>query len=371
MSTPNWAGLPVRPELRDAQPYGAPQLDVAVRLNVNENPYPPPPAVQRDMVVAAARAVTDINRYPDREAIELRTKLARYLGHGLGPDQVWAANGSNEIMIQILQAFGGPGRSVMSFTPSYSMYPEYARDTHTEYVVAPRRPDFTIDLSDALVAIDQHNPHVVVIATPNNPTGTVTDLAIIASIADRGDGVVVVDEAYQEFACGPSALTLLPDHPNVLVSRTMSKSFAFAGGRLGYVAAAPEAIDALRVVRLPYHLNAVTQAVAGAALDHSDEMLAQVAHMGLVRDSSVAALRRLGLTVIDSQSNFFLFGPFADRHAVWQALLDRGVLVRETGPESYLRVCVGTDVEMGAFERALAQALGKDDVGDDQERRTA
>ncbi|MDR2975593.1 MAG: histidinol-phosphate transaminase [Propionibacteriaceae bacterium] len=371
MSPSNWSGLPVRPELLDAQPYGAPQLDVPVRLNVNENPYPPPAAARRDMVAAAERAVMEINRYPDREAIDLRTKLARYLGHGLGPDHVWAANGSNEIMIQILEAFGGPGRSVMSFTPSYSMYPEYARDTHTEYLVVPRRADFTIDATAALTAIDRRQPHVIVIATPNNPTGTVTDLDVIAAIADHSDGVVVVDEAYQEFASGPSALTLLPDHGNVLVSRTMSKAFAFAGGRLGYVAAAPAAIDALRVVRLPYHLNAVTQAVAGAALDHADEMLAQVAHMSLVRDAASAALRSLELTVIDSQSNFFLFGPFADRHAVWQALLDRGVLVRETGPEPYLRVCVGTDEEMGKFEIALAQVLRKNDGVDDNERWTA
>ncbi|MDR0283290.1 MAG: histidinol-phosphate transaminase [Propionibacteriaceae bacterium] len=350
-----WDELPLRAELRDARPYGAPQLDVPVRLNVNENPYPPPPAVREAMTAAVRRAVADINRYPDREATVLRAKLAGYLGYGLTAGEVWAANGSNEIMIQILQAFGGPGRSVCTFTPSYSMYPEYARDTHTEYLTIPRGPDFTIDQGVALAAIARHQPDIIVIASPNNPTGTVTSLGLVETILRASRGIVVVDEAYQEFATTPSALELLPLSGRLLVTRTMSKAFAFAGGRLGYVAAAPAVVDALRVVRLPYHLSAVTQAVAGAALDHAPALLADVDHLRATRDQTITRLRELGYAVVDSQANFCLFGPFADRHAAWAALAGRGVLIRETGPEPYLRTCVGTDPDMARFFEALAE----------------
>jgi len=352
---PAWVDLPLRPELRDARPYGAPQMDLRVRLNVNENPYPPPEDVRRDMVEAVRRAAYEINRYPDREALDLRMKLADYLGYGLSLDQVWAANGSNEAMVQILQAFAGPGRSVMTFTPSYSMYPEYTRDTHTAYLTESRAPDFHIDLDAALRAIETQSPDVIVIATPNNPTGTITGLDVIETILDRAPGMVVVDEAYQEFSSSPSALELLSGYGQLIVSRTMSKAFAFAGGRVGYVAAAPSVVDALRVVRLPYHLSGITQAVACAALDHADEMLAQVGHLVDLRDRGMATLRSMGMDVVDSGSNFFLFGPFKNRHAAWQALVDRGVLVRETGPEPYLRTCVGTDEEMEIFYQKVAE----------------
>jgi len=350
---PAWEDLPLRPELRDARPYGAPQMDLPVRLNVNENPYPPAEDVRADMVEAVRRASYQINRYPDREALDLRMKLADYLGYGLTLDQVWAANGSNEVMVQILQAFGGPGRSVLTFTPSYSMYPEYARDTHTDYLTRPRTSDFRIDLESAKDAIETHRPDVIVIATPNNPTGTVTSLGVIEEILNLAPGMVVVDEAYQEFSSGPSVLELLPGYGQLIVSRTMSKAFAFAGGRVGYAAAAPAVVDALRVVRLPYHLSAVTQAVACAALDHAGQMLAQVGHLVELRDQAIVRFRDMGMDVVDSQSNFFLFGPFRDRHATWQALADRGILVRETGPEPYLRTCVGTDEEMEILSRGL------------------
>jgi len=346
-------GLPIRPELRGESPYGAPELDVPVRLNVNENPYPPPPDVQADMVRAVADVAGRLNRYPNRDAVALRTALAAYLGHGLTYPQVWAANGSNEVMIQILQAFGGPGRSVLTFTPSYSMYPEYARDTHTAYLTAPRTPDFRIDPDVARLAILAKHPDVVVIANPNNPTGTPTPLTTIEAILAVSPGMVVVDEAYQEFSAEPSALALLPDHPRLIVTRTMSKAFAFAGGRLGYAAAGAAVIDALRIVRLPYHLSATTQALAEVALAHADEMLAQVAALVALRDVTAGRLRALGYTVVDSQANFMLVGPFADRHATWQRLVDHGVLVRETGPEPYLRVSIGTPAEMEQFLAAL------------------
>ncbi len=351
--------LPVRPELVGQVPYGAPQLDVPVQLNVNENPYPPSERVVAEIAAAVATAARSMNRYPERDALELRADLARYLGHGLTADQVWAANGSNEVMLHVLMAFGGPGRTVLSFAPTYSMYPEYARDTHTGWTTFPRGADFTIDPVAAVAAIEQQRPDVVLIASPNNPTGTAVSLDTVATIAGAAPGVVVVDEAYYEFARAgtPSALELLPDFPRLAVSRTMSKAFAFAGGRLGYLAAAPDFVDALRVVRLPYHLSAVTQAVARVALAHADEMLAAVAALREARDDLAGWLADRGLEVAESDANFVLFGRFADRHQVWQGLLDRGVLIREVGPEGWLRVSAGTPEEMAAFKHALLEVL--------------
>ena len=354
-ANPALADLPLRPELVGEEPYGAPQLDVPVCLNVNENPYPPSGAMLADMAQAISSGV--YHRYPDREFLRLRTQLADYLGHGLGPANIWAANGSNEVMTHVLGAFGGPGRRMLTFTPTYSMYPEYARNTHTEYVTAPRRVDYTLDASDILLAVARVEPTVVVITTPNNPTGPTTPVTVIAEVLANTDAIVVVDEAYQEFARDPeaTALSLLADHGNLVVSRTMSKAFAFAGGRLGYLAAAPAIVDACRIVRLPYHLSAQTQAVASVALRHADEMLARVDDLRATRDELLRRGPQLGFEVVDSDANFVLIGRWADRHAAWQQLLDQGVLVRETGPEGFLRVSAGTPDEMAAFYAALAR----------------
>lgn len=355
--------LPLREELRGIEPYGAPQLDVPVTLNVNENPYPPSETVVADVAAAVADATRTLNRYPDREASALREALADYLGHGVTPAQVWAANGSNEVMLQLLQAFGGPGRTAVSFAPTYSMYPEYARDTMTGWVVGHRAEDFSLDTEHAVSVIKERRPTVVLLPSPNNPTGTAlptdTVVAVCAATAEVG-GVVVIDEAYGEFRRSgtPSALELLPTTPNLVVSRTMSKAFALAGARLGYLAASTEIVDALRVVRLPYHLSAVTQAVALAALRHRDELLGRVDDLRAERDRTVAWLRERGHTVADSDANFALFGTFPDRHAVWQGLLDRGVLIRETGPDGWLRVSIGTPEEMAAFKAALMEVVG-------------
>jgi histidinol-phosphate aminotransferase len=239
------------------------------------------------------------------------------------------------------------------------MYPEYARNTHTRWVTFPRRNDFTIDVEQAVTAIERHQPDVVFVASPNNPTGTAVPLATLEAICTAAPGVVVVDEAYVEFARTgtPSALELLPSHPRLAVSRTMSKAFAFAGGRLGYLAAAPAFVDALRIVRLPYHLSAVTQAVARVALANADEMLAHVDALRAERDLLATWLADQQLEVADSDANFILFGRFADRHRVWRDLLDRGVLIRETGPDGWLRVSVGTPGEMSAFRHALTDVL--------------
>jgi histidinol-phosphate aminotransferase len=354
---------PLRDELRGQQPYGAPQLDVAVRLNVNENPYPPGEQVIAAMAAAVGDAARSLNRYPDRDALGLRADLASYLNAdgagGLSAANVWAANGSNEVMLHVLQAFAGPGRTVVSFAPTYSMYPEYARDTHSNWIVGRRAADFTIDVAAAREVIGEHQPSVVLLASPNNPTGTALPLADVEAVLDVAPGMVVVDEAYAEFrrAGTPSALTLLPRYPRLAVTRTMSKAFAFAGGRLGYLAGSRAVVDALRIVRLPYHLSAVSQAVARVALAHSSALLAAVDELRAERDRTVEWLRSVGLQAADSDANFVLFGTFADRHAVWQGLLDRGVLIRETGPDGWLRVSIGTPEEMTAFRRGLEEVL--------------
>ena len=378
MTTPDRAlRLPIRPELADEVPYGAPQLAVPVLLNVNENPYAPAPEVVASIAEAVAEAASGLNRYPDRDFLGLRGDLAAYLGAESGvtlaAEQLWAANGSNEVMLHVLQAFAGPGRTVVSFAPTYSMYPEYARDTHSRYVVGRRETDFTLDPAHAVEVVRAEQPSVIILTSPNNPTGTALPLATVRAVLDAAlevdvDGapaVVVVDEAYAEFrrAGVPSALELLAEYPNLAVSRTMSKAFALAGARLGYLAARAAIVDALRVVRLPYHLSAVTQAVARAALAHAPSLLGKVAELREERDATVAWLREQTvdgrpLDVAESDSNFVLFGTFPDRHAVWQGLLDRGVLIRETGPEGWLRVSIGTREEMTAFKDALVEVAG-------------
>ncbi|MBO0804386.1 MAG: histidinol-phosphate transaminase [Nocardiopsaceae bacterium] len=351
------ARLPVRDDLRGLRPYGAPQLDVAVPLNTNENPYPPSERLREAVADAVAAAAGTLNRYPDRDATELRKDLAAYLGHGLTAPRVWAANGSNEVIQQLLQAFGGPGRTAMGFEPSYSMHPLIARVTCTEWIGGSRDADY--GLTTAAGQVRDARPDVVFIASPNNPTGTAVPLSLIEAVYEAAPGMVVVDEAYAEFRRDgtPSALTLLPGRERLVVTRTMSKAFAAAGTRLGYLAADPAVIEALLLVRLPYHLSTVTQAVARAALEFRDEPLATVEALRAERDSLVTWLRSAGLEVADSDANFALFGVFEDRDAVWQGLLDRGVLIRNTGPAGWLRVTVGTPSEMATFRSALAEVL--------------
>jgi histidinol-phosphate aminotransferase len=359
---------PLREELRGIEPYGAPQLDVPVQLNVNENPYGPSPEAVADIARSVGEAAATLNRYPDREFTELRQGLAAYLntsgGSAITPDMIWAANGSNEVMLQLLQAFGGPGRCALSFAPTYSMYPEYARDTFTEWRTGHRAEDFSLDLEAARRLVLEVQPSVVLLPSPNNPTGTALPPEAVSMLCDAAasyepGGIVVVDEAYGEFRREgtPSALELLPQHRNLVVSRTMSKAFALAGARLGYLAADPAICDAIRVVRLPYHLSAVTQATASAALRHAPELLGKVAELRAERDRTVVWLREQGFEVADSDANFVLFGMFADRHAVWQGLLEHGVLIRETGPDGWLRVSIGTADEMTAFKNALTTVM--------------
>jgi histidinol-phosphate aminotransferase len=353
------AGLPIRADLAGRQPYGAPQLDVPVRLNTNENPYPPSLALVADIATAVADVAGGLNRYPDRDAVALRTALAGYLGHGLTFASAWAANGSNEIIQQVLQAFGGPGRSALGFEPSYSMHPLITQTTATQWIAAERTSDFSLDPQLAAAEVSRREPDVVFLTSPNNPTGSATPLDVIDAVCAAAPGMVVVDEAYAEFSRDPAAtaLSLLARYPRLIVVRTMSKAFAMAGARVGYLAADPAVVAALLLVRLPYHLSAVTQAVALAALRHSAELLSSVAAIRAERDQLVSDLRGLGLTAPDSDANFVLFGRFADRRAVWQALLDRGVLIRETGPPEWLRVSIGTEAETATFLSELKGVL--------------
>lgn len=359
---------PVRADLAGEVPYGAPQLNVEIRLNVNENPFAPPVSVVEAVTSDVRRIMSEANRYPDRDFVDLRTDLASYLseesGVHLTADQLWAANGSNEVMAHVMAAFGGPGRKALTFPPTYSMYPEYARESFTALVNVPRRPDFTINVPEALGAIRRDEPSIVLVASPNNPTGTAIDLGDIAELAAaclQGNAVLVVDEAYAEFRRSgvPSALELLNDFPNLIITRTMSKAFAMAGVRLGYAAAHPAVIDALRIVRLPYHLSSVTQAVARAAIAHAADLQADLDTLREERDALVVDLAARGLRVAPSDANFCLFGLFADRHAIWQGLVDRGVLIRETGPDGWLRVSVGAPEENARFVTALDEVLAE------------
>ncbi|WP_138843508.1 histidinol-phosphate transaminase [Rhodococcus pyridinivorans] len=340
------ADLPLRENLRGKSPYGAPQLTVPVQLNTNENPHPPTQALVDDVAEGVREAATQLHRYPDRDAVALRTDLAAYLtkasGVPLGVENVWAANGSNEILQQLLQAFGGPGRTSMGFVPSYSMHPIIADGTQTEWLATYRRDDFTLDVDASAAAVRERRPDVVFVTSPNNPTGHSIPLDQLRVILDAAPGIVIVDEAYIEFSSQPSALSLIDEYPTkIVVSRTMSKAFAFAGGRLGYLAAAPAMIDALLLVRLPYHLSVITQAAARAALRHAAETLASVAELAAQRDRVAAELARFGYDVIPSDANFILFGRFADAPATWQRYLDEGVLIRDVGIPGYLRTTIG------------------------------
>jgi histidinol-phosphate aminotransferase len=348
--------LPIRDDLRGQPPYGAPMIPVRYALNVNENTHPIPEPVARDIVESLARAVLTVNRYPDREFTELRENLAAYLGHGITPEQVWAANGSNEIIQQTLQAFGGPGRSVLGFPPTYSMHPIIAAGTGTTWLTAARDADYRISPETAVRAIEAQRPDLVFFCAPNNPTGTPLALATIEAAYDATDGIVFVDEAYAEFMppAEPSALTLLPGRERLLVSRTMSKAFAFAGARLGYLAADPAVADALRLVRLPYHLSALTQAASIAALHHAPETLAMVDDIAAQRDRMLAELPGLGFRVFGSQANFVLFDGLDDPAATFRAVLERDILIRDVGIPGALRVTAGTAEETSFFLQSLA-----------------
>ncbi len=357
---PGLADLPLRDDLRGKSPYGAPQLAVPVRLNTNENPHPPTRALVDDIVASVRAAAAGLHRYPDRDALALRADLAAYLtaqtGVSLGVENLWAANGSNEVLQQLLQAFGGPGRSAIGFVPSYSMHPVIADGTCTKWIQALRAEDFSLDSAAAVAAVTAYQPDVVFLASPNNPSGQSISLPELRRLLEVAPGIVILDEAYGEFSLRPSAIQLVHEYPTKLVvTRTMSKAFAFAGGRLGYLIATPAVIDAMLLVRLPYHLSCLTQAAARAALRHADDTLGSVAMLIAQRERVGIELNDMGFRVVPSDANFVLFGEFADAPGAWQRYLDAGILIRDVGIPGYLRATTGLAGENDAFLEASAR----------------
>ena len=361
MSWPSW--LPLREALRPMSPYGAPQVPAQASLNTNENPYSPSPALQQAITDAVAKVAADLNRYPDRDATALRTKLASYInelsGTHMSADNIWAANGSNEIIQSIFLAFAqGP---VLGFTPSYSMHPLIAKVTGAQWIDGKRNADFSLNVADAVAEVQKHKPTLTFITTPNNPTGGAVTIAEIQQLADACKvvgGLLVVDEAYAEFSQEKSAVTLIANNPHVIVIRTMSKAFAFAGARVGYLVSDVAVKDAMMIVRLPYHLSALTQAAAQVAIDHRAELLGGVATLIAARESVVQALGDMGLTTITSSANFVLFTGFKqDAPQLWAALLEKGVLIRDVGLSGYLRVTIGNEAENNLFLSALKELI--------------
>ena len=361
MSWPNW--LPLRETLRPMSPYGAPQVPAQASLNTNENPYSPSPALQKAITDAVASVAADLNRYPDRDATVLRTKLASYInelsGTKFSADNIWAANGSNEIIQSIFLAFaGGP---VLGFTPSYSMHPLIAKVTGAAWIDGKRNADFSLNAVDAVIEIEKVKPTLTFITTPNNPTGgavTINEIQKLADACKAVGGLLVVDEAYAEFSQETSAVTLIAKNPHVIVIRTMSKAFAFAGARVGYLVSDVAVKDAMMIVRLPYHLSALTQAAAQVAIDHRAELLGGVATIIAARESVVQALHDMGLTTITSSANFVLFTGFKqEAPQLWAALLEKGVLIRDVGLSGYLRVTIGNEAENKLFLSALKELI--------------
>jgi histidinol-phosphate aminotransferase len=344
-------------------PYGAPQVPAQASLNTNENPYSPSPALQEAITDAVATVAAQLNRYPDRDATVLRTKLASYInelsGTTFSVDNIWAANGSNEIIQSIFLAFaGGP---VLGFTPSYSMHPLIAKVTGAQWIDGKRNADFSLNTADAIVQIEKNKPTLTFITTPNNPTGGAVTIAEIQKLADACKavgGLLVVDEAYAEFSQEESAVTLISNNPHVIVIRTMSKAFAFAGARVGYLVSDIAVKDAMMIVRLPYHLSALTQAAAQVAIDHRAELLAGVSYLAESRAVVIQALHEMGLTTIPSSANFVLFSGFKqEAPQLWAALLEKGVLIRDVGLSGYLRVTIGNEAENTLFISALKELI--------------
>lgn len=353
--------LPLRDDLRGKKPYGAPMIPVRYALNVNENTHPVPPTVRAAITDALAHALETINRYPDREFTQLRENLADYAsrhhqGSAISPDMVWAANGSNEVLHHVLQAFGGPGRAVLGFPPTYSMHPIIAEATGTRWVTGQREEDFSLTPTGVVQAIEAAKPDLVFFCAPNNPTGTPVSLETIRAAYDATPGIVLVDEAYVEFLPDgtPTASDLLRGRERLLISRTMSKAFAFAGARVGYLIADPAVIDALRLVRLPYHLSALTQAAAVAALKHQDVMLQMVADIRTQRDRLLRELPDMGYPTAYSEANFVLFGGVPNPQELFEQLLQHDILIRDVGIPHHLRVTAGTEAETSYFLSTLA-----------------
>ncbi len=361
MSWPAW--LPLRTELKDMSAYGAPQVPAHAILNTNENPYAPSPQLQAAITEAISQVAGTLNRYPDRDAIKVRAGLANYVNERCSTsfevENIWAANGSNEIIQSIFLACGAG--VALGFTPSYSMHPLIAKVAGTSWINGERNSDFTFNLEKALHEIEKHKPTLTFITTPNNPTGDAIafrDIETLAKAVQGIGGLLIVDEAYAEFSPEESATTLIASNPHVGVIRTMSKAFAFAGARVGYLIADKKLVDAMMLVRLPYHLSAITQAAALVALQYREELLGNVARLIQARENLTDSLHGLGLQTVPSAANFILFTGFnASAPHLWSQLLEKGVLIRDVGLSSYLRVTIGNEAENTSFIQALSELL--------------
>lgn len=357
---PTW--LPLSPRLRSLSAYGAPQVPADAVLNTNENPYSLSPELAKAIATRIEVVATGLNRYPDRDAVVLRSELAKFINQlsatDFTVDNIWAANGSNEIIQSLFLAFGEAG--AIGFTPSYSMHPLIAKVTNSAWIDGERRDDFSLDVDTAIDQVKQFQPSLTFITTPNNPTGSIVTIEDIEKLAQSVSGLLVVDEAYAEFSDEISAVTLIEKYPQVVVIRTMSKAFSFAGVRLGYLVGHPSVIEAMFLVRLPYHLSAITQAAAEVALHYKDQLLGNVEALRVNREKVRSALEQLGLTVIPSKGNFLLFSGFEmPAKDLWTSLLEAGVLIRDVGLSGYLRVTIGSEAENTLFLSALSRALGK------------
>ncbi len=348
-----------RRDLSELTGYHSPQAEVEVRLNTNESPFPPPETWRREFLEELGRA--ELHRYPDRSATALREAVASF--HGVGPEEVYCANGSNEVLQSLLLAYGGPGRSVACFEPTYALHSHIAAITATAVRAGPRRSDFSLDPEVVETVVDDAGPTVVFLCSPNNPTGLVEDQGLVCQVLSVASGLVVVDEAYGQFA-PRSALELGQGarERGLVVVRTFSKIWSMAAVRLGYLVAAPEVVEACQAVTLPYHLSTTTQVAGRLALRHVEEMEKRVAAIVAERERLVHALGSLPVTTWPSQANFVLFRPH-ERPAseVWDDLVARSVLVRDCSSwpalEGCLRVTVGTPEENERFVEALAGSL--------------
>ena len=349
---------PVRPDLQLSEGYHSPQVEAEVRLNTNESPLAPPAAWRAELLEALADV--SFHRYPDRPATELRAAVAEL--HGVTPAEVVCATGSNEVLQSLLLAFGGPGRRALVFEPTYALHSHIARITGTEVVEGGRDDEFRIEPTDALAVIGRSRPDVTFVCSPNNPTGRAEPPATVGAVCTAAPGLVVVDEAYGQFAPW-SALTLRgPAQPGLVVTRTFSKTWAMAGARLGYLVADPAVVAACEAVVLPYHLSVQTQLAGLLAVRHVPEMEARVASITEERGRVAAALADLPVDTWPSDANFILFRP-RDREAddVWRSLLEHSVLIRNcaswSGLRGCLRVTIGTAEENDRFLDALKESL--------------
>jgi histidinol-phosphate aminotransferase len=349
---------PIRPDLKLSEGYHSPQVDAEVRLNTNESPFPPPEKWTEELL--AALSEVSFNRYPDRPATELRAAVADL--HGVEAEEVFCANGSNEVLQSLLLAYGGPGRSACVFEPTYALHSHISRLTGTAVVEGGRTEDFRIDPAEAVALLESARPDITFLCSPNNPTGRGEPRDTVQAVLAAAPGLVIVDEAYGQFSSWTALELRGPVNPGLVVTRTFSKTWAMAGARLGYLVADPAVVLACEAVVLPYHLSAPTQLAGLLALRHTEEMESRVALIAEERGRVAAALGDLPVESWPSDANFILFRPLSqDAEKVWNGLLERSVLIRNCaswdGLPGCLRVTIGRPDENDRFLSALKECL--------------